>query len=264
MYKTLLLTLVSALLPLAAAQAQVVVPTPDLEEIRSITQPVITQTAETQAQITPERALELLEEGNERFVTNRQFDRNYLAQVEETSVGQYPFATVLGCIDSRVPMEIVFDTGIGDMFSPRVAGNFVNTDILGSMEFATAVAGSKIVVVLGHTECGAVKGACDHVELGNLTHTLSNISPAVYAVRDIEGPRTAANKDFVQAVAVENVEQTVRNVVERSPIMAGLVANGDLMVIGAMHDVMTGRVTFLEDTKITAETIHAMLGTAAN
>ena len=156
-------------------------------------------------------------------------------------------AVILGCIDSRVPHEIVFDKGVGDVFSARIAGNFVNTDILGSLEFATAVAGAKAIVVLGHTECGAVKGACDHVTLGNLTQTLSNIAPAVYAVTDIEGPRTSANKAFVQAVAHQNVEMTVQNILERSPVIETLVAEGKLIVIGAMHNVATGEVTFFED-----------------
>jgi carbonic anhydrase len=174
-------------------------------------------------------------------------NRDFRAQVAQTALGQYPFAVVLGCIDSRVPPEIVFDQGIGDIFAPRIAGNFENTDILGSMEFATAVAGSKVVVVLGHTSCGAVKGACDHVELGNLTHTLAHIAPAVYAVRDdVPGPYTSSNPTFVQAVAELNVERTVEDIIERSAVMAELVESGDLLVVGAMHDVATGEVTFYD------------------
>ena len=174
-------------------------------------------------------------------------------------------AAILGCIDSRVPHEIVFDKGVGDIFSARVAGNFVNTDILGSLEFATAAAGSKVVVVLGHTECGAVKGACDNVELGNLTATLANIAPAVYAVGDVvPGERSSKNPAFVQAVAHENVEMTVRNMVERSPIMHGLVEEGKLIVIGAMHDVTTGRVEFMDDTMITADNINSHVGRGAS
>ena len=152
----------------------------------------------------------------------------------------------LGCIDSRVPPEIVFDQGIGDVFAPRIAGNFVNTDILGSMEFAAAAAGSKLIVVLGHTECGAVKGACDAVELGNLTQTLSNISPAIYAVRDVAGDRNSKNAAFVDAVAHMNVRMTVKNILDRSTVLAGLVAKGDLKIVGAMHDISTGVVTFLD------------------
>ena len=220
--------------------------------------PAVALTAETQAALTPMEVIQRLKDGNERFVTNRAVSRDFLGQVRQTAGGQYPMAAVLGCIDSRVPHEIVFDKGVGDIFSARVAGNFVNTDILGSLEFATAVAGSKVVVVLGHTECGAVKGACDHVELGNLTATLANIAPAVYAVDDmIPGEQSSKNKDYVQAVAVENVEMTVRNMVERSVVMHELVEQGKLIVIGAMHDVATGEVEFMEDSMITADTIDA-------
>ena len=212
-------------------------------------------TAETQASLTPTSVIQLLKDGNQRFLAGEALERNFLDQVRNTAEGQYPMAAILGCIDSRVPHEIVFDKGVGDVFSLRVAGNFVNTDMLGSLEFAAAVAGSKVIVVLGHTECGAVKGACDNVELGNLTSTLSNIAPAVYRVEGIEGERTSKNKDFVQAVAHENVEITVQNIVDRSPVLRGLVESGDLIVIGAMHDVTTGEVTFYEDSMITAETI---------
>lgn len=218
----------------------------------------MTQTAESQAALTPAEALEMLKEGNARFVSGEMLDRDYMAQVAQTATGQFPFAVVLGCIDSRVPPELVFDQGIGDLFAPRIAGNFENTDILGSMEFATAVAGSKVVVVLGHTSCGAVKGACDNVELGNLTHTLAHIAPAVYAVRDdIEGPYTSSNPTFVQEVAELNVERTVQDIVERSSVMTDLVRAGDLIVIGAMHDVATGEVTFYEDNMVTAETLDS-------
>ena len=218
----------------------------------------MTQTAETQAALTPAEALEMLKEGNARFVSGEMLDRDYMAQVAQTAMGQFPFAVVLGCIDSRVPPELVFDQGIGDLFAPRIAGNFENTDILGSMEFATAVAGSKAVVVLGHTSCGAVKGACDNVELGNLTHTLAHIAPAVYAVRDdVAGPYTSSNPTFVQEVAELNVERTVQDIVERSSVMADLVRAGDLIVIGAMHDVATGEVTFFEDDMVTAETLDS-------
>ena len=219
--------------------------------------PTVALTAETQAALTPEQVLMRLKDGNDRFLNGTAVERDFLGQVRQTAGGQYPMAAILGCIDSRVPHEIVFDKGVGDVFSARVAGNFVNTDILGSLEFATAVAGSKVIVVLGHTKCGAVKGACDNVELGNLTATLANIAPAVYAVDDIEGPRTSSNGDFVQAVAHENVEITVQNMVDRSPIIRRLVESGDLIVIGAMHDVSTGEVTFFEDDMITSETIDS-------
>ena len=220
--------------------------------------PTVPLTAETQAALTPTQVLQRLKDGNDRFLASESVDRDFIAEVRETADGQYPMAVILGCIDSRVPHEIVFDKGVGDVFSARVAGNFVNTDILGSLEFATAVAGSKVVVVLGHTECGAVKGACDHVQLGNLTATLSNIAPAVYAVGDIvPGEQSSKNKPYVQAVAVRNVEMTVRNMVERSTVMHDLVREGKLIVVGAMHDVATGEVMFMEDSMITAENIDA-------
>ena len=196
--------------------------------------------------ITPAKALEMLKEGNERFMSGDMLDRNLTSQVSQTSTGQYPHAVVLGCIDSRVPPELVFDQGIGDIFTPRIAGNFVNTDILGSMEFATKVAGSKLIVVLGHTSCGAVKGACDHVELGNLTHLLGNIMPAVYSVDEVIGERNSSNDKFVNDVAHANVELTVQNILDRSSIMRELVESGELMVVGAMHDVKTGKVTFMD------------------
>ncbi len=217
----------------------------------------MTLTAESQAALSPSDVLRLLVEGNQRFLAGTAVERNFMEQVTSTAGGQYPMATILGCIDSRVPHEIVFDKGVGDIFSVRIAGNFVNTDILGSMEFATAAAGSKVIVVLGHTQCGAVKGACDNVELGNLTHTLSNIMPAVYSVTDVAGPRNSSNKEFVQAVAHENVEMTVANILERSRVMAELVEEGKLIVVGAMHDVATGKVTFMEP--VDAAALRAMM-----
>jgi carbonic anhydrase len=221
--------------------------------------PTVALTAETQAALTPMQVLMRLKDGNERFLNDAAVERDFLGQVRQTAGGQYPMAAILGCIDSRVPHEIVFDKGVGDIFSARIAGNFLNTDLLGSLEFATAVAGAKALVILGHTSCGAVKGACDHVTLGNLTATLSNITPAVYAVQDIEGPRTSANDEFVQAVAVENVHRNVRDAVQLSGVIRDLVAAGDLIVVGAMHDVSTGEVTFYEDSMVTAETLEDVL-----
>lgn len=206
--------------------------------------------AKAQAKLTPAEVVQLMKEGNQRFLANTPVERNFLEQIKTTSTGQYPMATVLGCIDSRVPHEIIFDKGVGDIFSVRIAGNFINSDILGSMEFATAVAGSKVIVVLGHTECGAVKGACDNVEMGNLTSTLSNIAPAVYSVGHRHDVRNSKNKAFVDDVTHANVDLTVRNIVERSPILRQLVDDGKLIVIGAMHDVQTGEVTFFDDKKI--------------
>jgi len=204
------------------------------------------QTRATQQAMTPQQAFERLQAGNRRFVSGQMLERDLPAQVAQTATGQHPFAVVLGCIDSRVPPELVFDQGIGDVFSARIAGNFVNTDILGSLEFATAVAGARLVVVLGHSECGAVKGACDHVELGNLTHTLASLAPAVYAVKDVEGPRSSKNPAFVSAVAHANVAMTVQNVLERSRILRDQSEAGELRVVGAMHDVATGVVTWLD------------------
>lgn len=208
--------------------------------------PAGTQTAESQAALTPDAALALLQEGNQRFVSGKMMERDLQAQVAATAGGQFPHSIVLACIDSRVPPEVVFDQGIGDIFAPRVAGNFVDGELLGSMEFAAAVAGSKVIVVLGHTECGAVKGACDNVELGNLTQTLANIAPAVYAVTDIPGERSSKNKAFVDAVAHENVRQTVDNIMERSSVLRELVEAGKLKVVGAMYDVASGKVTFMD------------------
>jgi carbonic anhydrase len=198
----------------------------------------------TQNDMTTEQALRALKEGNKRFVNGQMLNRDLLAQVNVTATGQFPFAVVLGCIDSRVPPELVFDQGIGDIFSPRIAGNFANTDIIGSIEFATRLAGAKLVVVLGHTECGAVKGACDGAQLGNLTHTLSNIAPAVYAAKDVKGDRSSGNKEYVQKVADANVRLTVQALSDRSAVLRELVAKNQLMIVGAMHDVATGRVTF--------------------
>jgi carbonic anhydrase len=171
--------------------------------------------------------------------------RNLIQQVAATGSGQFPYAAIVGCIDSRVATELVFDQGIGDIFSARIAGNFVNDDILGSLEFACAAAGAKLILVLGHTECGAVKGACDDVILGNLTQTLVNIKPAVAAVSGYESDRSSKNAQFVQAVAEKNVVLTVERIRRRSPILRGMVDNGQIGLNGAMYDVHTGKVTFM-------------------
>ncbi len=201
-------------------------------------------TRDEQAALTPPQVLAELKAGNERFVANQAVRRDYLAQVAATSKGQYPKAVVLSCLDSRIPPELVFDQGIGDLFVARVAGNFENTDILGSMEFATKVAGAKLIVVMGHTNCGAIKGACDGVKLGNLTDTLANIQPAVSASQAVHGPHDSSNHDFVEAVSEANVKQTVQDITARSPVLAELVATGKLSVVGAMYDLDTGRVTW--------------------
>ena len=202
---------------------------------------------ELQAQINPRKALEILKEGNKRFINNLKAHRNLLEQVNETSDGQWPFATILSCIDSRTSAELIFDQGLGDVFSVRIAGNIVNTDILGSMEFACKVAGSKLIVVLGHSKCGAVKGACDHVEMGNLTELLSKLQPAVYQEKTTTENRTSSNAPFVENVAKINVKRNVKNIIERSFILEQMVENGEIGVVGAMHDIETGKVTFYED-----------------
>lgn len=206
---------------------------------------------ELQSKITPRKALEILQKGNDRFINNLKANRNLLEQVNDTSEGQWPFATVLSCIDSRTSAELIFDQGLGDIFSVRIAGNIVNTDILGSMEFACKVAGSKLIVVLGHTKCGAVKGACDHVEMGNLTELLSKLQPAVYAERETLNVehRNSKNSMFVENVAAINVRRSVKSIIERSYIIEQMVENGEIGVVGAMYDVETGQVEFYEDVE---------------
>jgi carbonic anhydrase len=204
-----------------------------------------TQTAETQAKISPKMTIDLLKEGNKRFVENNPIQRDLKHQVMQTASGQYPFATIVSCIDSRIPTEIIFDQGIGDMFNARIAGNFVNEDILGSLEFACKLAGSKVIVVMGHTSCGAVKGACDHAQLGNLTQMLDKIMPAVDAISTPEGTdRSSANLEFVNKVAVKNVELTIENIKNKSKVLNEMLQNGEIDIVGAMYDVKTGIVTF--------------------
>lgn len=205
-----------------------------------------TLTAEQQARITPDQAVQLLRDGNKRFVENTKINRNLMEQVNQTSDGQYPFATILSCIDSRVSAELVFDQGIGDIFSIRIAGNIVNKDILGSMEFASKVAGTKAIVVLGHTNCGAVKGACDGVELGNLTHLLDKITPAMDLIDEPKEKslRNSKNIDFVDAVANANVDRTVEMIRKNSPILAEMEQAGAIKIVSGMYDIQTGVVTF--------------------
>jgi carbonic anhydrase len=206
-------------------------------------------TQETQASLTPRMALEILEQGNDRFLKNLKEDRNLLEQVNATRDGQWPFATILSCIDSRTSSELIFDQGLGDIFSVRVAGNIVNTDIIGSMEFACKVAGSKLIVVLGHTACGAIKGACDHVEMGNLTELLSKIQPAVYQEKETKENRTSLNDDFVDNVALINVKRAVEQIIERSYILEQMLEKGEIGVVGAMYNIKTGNVHFYKDVQ---------------
>ena len=202
-------------------------------------------TKATQTSITPEQALARLKEGNGRFVSGRTLHCDLRTQVKDTAMGQAPFAAVLGCMDSRVPPELVFDQQIGSLFAVRIAGNFVIPDILGSLEYATKVAGAKFIVVLGHTDCGAVKGAIDDVKLGNLTTTLSHIRPAVLKVTKVTGARNSKNKEFVQSVADQNAKDAAAMLTTHSDVLAALVASHDLQIASAMHDVSTGVVTWL-------------------
>jgi len=207
-----------------------------------------THNKESQTSMTPEMAIAILKEGNERFVGNLKFNRNLLQQVNETRDGQWPFAVVLSCIDSRTSAELVFDQGLGDIFSVRIAGNIVNEDILGSMEFACKVAGSKFIVVLGHTKCGAVKGACDHVELGNLTTLLAKLQPAVSCETQTTLNRDSSNAIFVENVAKINVEEAVGEIQAKSPILKEMIDKGEIGICGAMYNVETGQVEFYEHT----------------
>lgn len=206
------------------------------------------QTQETQNTYTPQSAVAALKDGNSRFIATTQINRNLLEQVTDTAGGQYPFAVVLSCIDSRVPVEIVFDQGIGDIFSARVAGNIVNEDILGSIEYGCKVAGSKAVVVLGHTACGAVKGACDDVKLGNITPLLAKIQPAVKAVTEPEdsSKRNSANKHFVNDVVYKNVRMTMDEMRANSQVLTEMETNDEIVIIGAVYDVASGKVEFLD------------------
>lgn len=197
-----------------------------------------------QEALTPDNALELLKAGNMRFVSNLKMNRNLLQQVNETRDGQYPFAAILSCIDSRAPAELIFDQGLGDIFSIRIAGNFINDDILGSMEFACQIAGSKLVVVLGHTHCGAIKGVCDGIQLGNMTQMLAKIKPAVEQVTD-ESVRNSSNFSFVNKVAHQNIKMSLNQIPERSPVLRKLMEEGKIKIIGAIYDIETGEVKFL-------------------
>lgn len=205
----------------------------------------LTQTKQTRKKMSPQDCLQMLKDGNKRFVTGTAFKRDYTQQAVETAEEQYPYAIVLGCIDSRSPSEIIFDQGIGDIFNARIAGNIVNEDILASMEFATKVTGAKLIIVVGHTNCGAIKGACDDVHLGNLTALLAKIKPAVDAV-SYSGDRSSKNYDFVEMVSKENVLLAMKEIKAGSSILKDMVDTGKVLLIGAMYDLDTGIVTFYE------------------
>jgi len=201
-------------------------------------------TKEKQVAMTPSRAFDKLKEGNERFVQNTLKSRNWNTKVKLTASGQYPFATILGCMDSRAPSEIIFDQGLGDIFTIRVAGNIVNEDILGSMEYALKVAGSKLLVVMGHTECGAIKGAIDKVDLGNLTVLLDKITPAVNAV-NYDGNKISGDKPFVKLVTIKNIEMAIEEIRAKSEILKEMESKGEIKIVGALYDVATGKVSWL-------------------
>lgn len=204
-----------------------------------------THSKETQDTTTPQMALQFLKEGNARFMKNLKVNRNLLEQVNETKEGQWPFAVILSCIDSRTSAELLFDQGLGDIFSIRIAGNVINDDILGSMEFACKVAGSKLIMVLGHTKCGAIKGACNHVELGHLTGLLEKVQPAIEKVKD-QGKETV-NPEFIEAVAHANTLHTMEEVLKRSPILREMYENGEIGIAAGMYSVETGEVKIIKE-----------------
>jgi carbonic anhydrase len=211
----------------------------------------------------PLEALQVLKEGNFRFLNNMRYNRDLLERVSETKDGQFPFAAILSCMDSRAPAEIVFDQGLGDIFSIRIAGNIISPGILGSLEYATAVAGSKLIVVLGHTSCGAIKGACDNVELGNLTSLLAHIRPAVELERTVTQDRTSNNPEFVQKVTELNVRHSVESILAESKVIRDLVASGEVAIVAAIYDVATGRVKFSDEEEAVNTTIHSSMETPA-
>lgn len=205
----------------------------------------VTQSKTSQAGLSPDQIITLLKEGNSRFVQQTPLDRNLKEQIDITSTGQYPYAAIVSCIDSRIPTEIVFDQGIGDIFNARVAGNIVNEDILGSLEFACKLAGSKVIVIMGHTSCGAVKGACDHAQMGNLTTLLSKIQPAVNGTNTADGEdRSSKNIEFVNKVSAKNIELTIQKLLSDSPVLRDMSERGEIKVVGAMYSVSDGSVTF--------------------
>ncbi len=218
-----------------------------------------TQSKDSQTNVSPEKALRYLREGNNRFVQSLMANRNLLQQVNETRDGQYPFATILSCIDSRTSAELIFDQGLGDIFSIRLAGNVLNEDVLGSMEFACKIAGSKLIVVLGHTQCGAIKGACDNAQMGNLSTLLNKIQPSVYFERSEKENRTSRNPEFVNKVARIQVKRSVEGIVERSVILRSMIEAGEVGLIGAMYSIESGVVEFLEDTFMLEEIRHFYL-----
>jgi carbonic anhydrase len=203
-------------------------------------------TAAEQTALTPDSVIQILKDGNKRFMNNNLTARDHSALVRDAAQGQFPKAVVLSCLDSRIPVEDVFDRGIGDIFVARVAGNFVNEDILGSMEFGCKVSGAKLIVVMGHESCGAIKAAIDNVKLGNITAMLTKIKPAIIASQDFKGDKTSKNNDFVEYVAKNNVKNTIVAIKAKSPILKEMAEKGEIKIIGGYYDLHTGEVTFLE------------------
>ena len=234
--KQIIVNVFAALL-LALAGCSTTAPTPERRDLAAI--------KAEQAALTPAQALESLRHGNERFVSGKTKPRDMLHDQRVTAASQYPHAVILSCIDSRAPAEIIFDAGLGDLFNARIAGNIADADLVGSMEFACAVSGAKLVLVMGHTSCGAIKGACDHVELGNLTGLLNKIEPAVASVHDVPGERNSKNIAFVEAVSEANVRLTVERIRELSPILRDLESGGKIQIAGCIYELDTGRVRFL-------------------
>lgn len=213
-------------------------------DVKPLVNRVLTQAE--QDELTPDQVMTLLKEGNQRFISGTLTSRNHSKQVRESALGQYPKAIILSCIDSRIPVEDVFDRGIGDIFVARVAGNFENTDILGSMEFACKVSGAKLVFVLGHEHCGAINGAIDGVELGNITPMLANIKPAIDHFAKYDGDKTSQNKKFVQMVTAQNVRGTIDRIRINSPILKEMEAKGEIKIVGGVYNMDTGEVDFFE------------------
>jgi carbonic anhydrase len=205
-----------------------------------------THSKETQSSLTPELAFQILKEGNERFVKNLKANRNLLQQVNETKEGQFPFATILSCMDSRTSAELIFDQGLGDIFSIRIAGNILNEDIIGSMEFGTKVVGTKIILVLGHTKCGAIVGACNGVEMGSLTGLLHKVQPAIDVEASVQENRNGSNVEFVNKVTLNHVQLTMKAIPEKSEIIRTLVQEGKLRIVGGVYNVESGVVDFFE------------------
>lgn len=224
--------------------------------ISKVTQPIQTEkktvslvekvlSKEQQAALTPDKIIQSFKEGNKRFMKNNLTARNHSAQIKKSTKAQYPEAIVLSCVDSRVPVEYIFDKGIGDIFVSRVAGNFVNEDILGSMEYACKVAGSKLIVVMGHENCGAVKSTVDDVKLGNITNMLAKIKPAIEAL-EYEGERTSKNKEFLDLVCESNVLNTIKEIRLNSSILKEMESAGDIKIVGAVYDMDNGQVNFVK------------------